>query len=299
MYSSLVLMFINDGWTFRQRCISTRLLESYNDSVIQDGPVVYYACRNFQNRLCAILHLLTILQDDDNSNRAVDARGLLVQIDGSFILLLKIFCLILGETKTLSDQLQAKSLDLSAVVDPIQVVAIRLAELTTEDKFEKLWVSVSQLTATCSICLPEMRRKRPKRAPARFESAVVMETTGQRQDLSEKTEFSSHVYYQLLDSIFAEMDRRFSGLNCGIMTGTQSLSPMSESFLKPDTITAFASLYERNLNDLQHELHQARRLIERKKQAGSEVPISLLQFAGFLEPYKDVFHELFWLVRSL
>ena len=35
----------------------------------------YYACRNVQNRLCAIINLLTILQDDDNSDRAVDARG--------------------------------------------------------------------------------------------------------------------------------------------------------------------------------------------------------------------------------
>jgi hypothetical protein len=86
--------------------------------------------------LSAIVRLLTILQDDDNSDRAVDARGLLVQIDGSFILLLEIFCTILGETKTLSDQLKATSLDLAAAVDLIQVVAIRLTELRSEEEFE-------------------------------------------------------------------------------------------------------------------------------------------------------------------
>jgi hypothetical protein len=257
----------------------------------------YYACRNFQNRFSAIVRLLTILQDDDNSDRAVDARGLLAQIDGSFILLLEIFCTILGETKTLSDQLQATSLDLAAAVDLIQVVAIRLTELRSEEEFEKLWVKVTELTASCDIHLPEMRRKRPSKAPARLQDAVVMETTGQRQDVSEKREFRTQVYYPILDSIIGEMDRRFSGQNCGIMAGIQSLNPMSESFLKSDVIAAFAAAYESNIDDLQHELHQTRRLIERKKRAGLEAPASLLQLAGFMEPYRDAFHELYRLCQ--
>ena len=257
----------------------------------------YYACRNIQNRLSSVVRLLTMLQDDDNSDRAVDARGLLAQINGSFILLLEIFYTILGETKTLSDQLQATSLDLAAAVDLIQVVAIRLTELRSEEEFEKLWVKVTELTASCDIPLPEMRRKRHGKAPARLQDAVVMETMGQRQDLSEKKEFRTQVYYPVLDSIIGEMDRRFSGMNCGIMAGIQSLNPMSESFLNSDVLTAFAVAYESNIDDLKHELHQARRLLERKKQAGVEVPASLLQLAVFMEPYKDAFHELYRLCQ--
>ena len=257
----------------------------------------YYACRNIQNRLSCVVRLLTILQDDDNSDRAVDARGLLAQINGSFILLLEIFYTILGETKTLSDQLQATSLDLAAAVDLIQVVAIRLTELRSEEEFEKLWVKVTELTASCDIPLPEMRRKRHGKAPARLQDAVVMETTGQRQDLSEKREFRTQVYYPVLDSIIGEMDRRFSSMNCGIMAGIQSLNPMSESFLNSDVLTAFAEAYESSTDDLKHELHQAKRLIERKKQAGVEVPASLLQLAVFMEPYKDAFHELYRLCQ--
>jgi hypothetical protein len=59
-----------------------------------------------------------------------------------------------------------------------------------------------------------MRRKRPSKAPARLQDAVVLETTGQRQDVSEKREFRTQVYYPILDSIIGEMDRRFSGQNC-------------------------------------------------------------------------------------
>ena len=81
---------------------------------------------------------------------------------------------------TLSDQLQATSLDLAAAVALIQVVAIRLTELRTEVEFEKLWNSVSQLTETCSIHLPEMRKKRPRLVSTRLQDTVVMETTGQR-----------------------------------------------------------------------------------------------------------------------
>jgi hypothetical protein len=89
-----------------------------------------------------------------------------------------------------------------------------------------------------------------------------METTGQRQDISGKRDFTTQVYYAILDSIIAGINRTFSGLNCGIMI--QSLNSMSESFLKLETIiTALA--YEINLNYLQQELH-----IERKKQAGSD-----------------------------
>ena len=71
--------------------------------------------------------------------------------------------------------------------------------------------------------------KRLRLISTRLQDTVVMKTTGQREDISGKRDFRTQVYYPILDSIIAEMDRRFSGLNCGIMTGIQSLSPMSES----------------------------------------------------------------------
>src|SRR5688572_5359924 len=64
-----------------------------------------YACRNFCYRFASVLRLLMELEDDSNADRVVDARGLRAQIDGNFMLLLEIFCVILSEIKTLSDHL--------------------------------------------------------------------------------------------------------------------------------------------------------------------------------------------------
>jgi hypothetical protein len=87
-----------------------------------------------------------------------------------------------------------------------------------------------------------------------------------------------------LDSLIGEMNRRFCDNNCSIMAGVQSLSPESNVFLQLEAVRAYANLYQCNLHDLEHELHQAGRLVELKKEAGCEPPKSLLQFTCLLEP---------------
>jgi hypothetical protein len=83
------------------------------------------------------------------------------------------------------------------------------------------------------------------------------------------------------------------------MAGIQSLGPRSNVFLQFDAVRAFAVLYECNLEDFKHELHQARRLLERKKETTNhhESPASLLEFACLQEPYKDALHELYRLCQ--
>lgn len=51
----------------------------------------YVACRNVMDRLTAIMQVLEDISDEDNPDRAVEARGLLVQID--LILLDALQCL--------------------------------------------------------------------------------------------------------------------------------------------------------------------------------------------------------------
>ena len=45
------------------------------------------------------------------------------------------------------------------------------------------------------------------------------------------------------------------------------------------------------------ELHQAKQILERKKAAGMKNLTSLLEFILFLEPFSDVFYELFRLCK--
>jgi len=48
------------------------------------------------------------------------------------------------------------------------------------------------------------------------------------------------------------------------------------------------------LGDLKHELYQTKRVLERKEK---KQMTSLIEFVVFLEPFKDVFHELFRLCK--
>jgi Domain of unknown function (DUF4371)/hAT family C-terminal dimerisation region len=257
----------------------------------------YYACKNFRDRLPALIRLLQQLEDDNNPDRAVEARGLRAQVDGTFILLSVIFCTILSETKTLSDFLQAPGLDLAKSVNLVHVVADRLTALRNEDSFQSVWLAMTNLVAACAIDLPKLRPRRAHQTPVRLHESVIMETTGHRADISDATEFKRHVYFAILDAVKGEMDRRFSEENCAVMTGIESLSPMSDGFLELDAVNKFATAYDSNLEDLHHEVYQAKRLLQRKKDSGMEPPMSLLAFTRFLESYKDAFHELYRLCQ--
>jgi hypothetical protein len=256
-----------------------------------------YTCRNFRDRLSSILRPLLELEDDHNADRVVDERGLRAQIDGKFILLHEIFCVVLTETNTLSNLLQAPGLDLAAAVDLIQVIAVRVTELRSDDEFEKIWLSVTKLATACGIDPPKVKQKRASKMPQRLQTSVVMDTTGQRVDITDKSSFRTHVYFAILDCTTAEMNRRFSEVNCNIMTGIQSLNPQSSVFLQPEAIHDFAMAYESNIEDLKHELPQAKRLLERKKVSCSEPPRSLLELTCLLQPYQDAFHELYRLCQ--
>lgn len=94
------------------------------------------------------------------------------------------------------------------------------------------------------------------------------------------------------------MQRRFSKSNCSIMQGIQALNPKSRNFLVEETIFSFARIYECDTDDIKHELHHVRRVLERKFQTGIELS-SLLEFTIFLEPFKEVFYQLFSFVAYL
>ncbi|KAK7138386.1 hypothetical protein R3I94_013871 [Phoxinus phoxinus] len=81
------------------------------------------------------------------------------------------------------------------------------------------------------------------------------------------------------------------------MQGVQSLNPKSTTFLNEEPLFAFAQIFESDLEDLKHEVHQTKRLLDRREKSGSDRPSTLLDFVVFLEPYKEVFHELFRLCK--
>ncbi len=81
------------------------------------------------------------------------------------------------------------------------------------------------------------------------------------------------------------------------MQGVQSLNPKSATFLNEEPLFAFAQTFESDLGDLKHEVHQTKRLLDRRVKSGLDRPSTLLDFIVFLEPYKEVFHEMFRLCK--
>lgn len=81
------------------------------------------------------------------------------------------------------------------------------------------------------------------------------------------------------------------------MKGIQALSPQSACFLDTEALFAFAEIFDSDVDDLANEIYQIKRVLERKKAGGMANLTTLTQFVAFLEPFQDVFHELFRLGR--
>jgi hypothetical protein len=110
------------------------------------------------------------------------------------------------------------------------------------------------------------------------------------------THFAVAYYLPVIDTMISELNRRFCPDSCALMRGVHCLNPTSKSFLNLDLLQAFASRYAIDEQDLLHEVHQARRLIERKAAEGL-VLHTMQEFAAFLDPFKDAFVCLFSLVK--
>ena len=97
----------------------------------------------------------------------------------------------------------------------------------------------------------------------------------------------------MLDSLTAELQRCFSKKNCEIMHGVQSLNPKSTTFLNEGPLFAFSQTIESDLKDLTQEVHPTKQFLDKREKSGRDRTSTLLVFVVFLEPYKEVFHELF------
>ena len=77
------------------------------------------------------------------------------------------------------------------------------------------------------------------------------------------------------------------------MPSIQSLNPQSGAFLKETNVFLFSRLYNADIDDLGHELHQFKRVLDRKIQSGEiKKPCGTVELVGFNEPYREVFFEL-------
>ena len=260
----------------------------------------YFACRAVCKRLPAIFRVLDEIIVETNPDRSVDARGLRAQMDFRFLTMLSLFNMLLGKAHSASNILQGTELDLAKASDVIEVLKEEMKEYRKEDQLDSLWQTITDFAERCCIEPPNQGEKVSRRrahAPLRLQNSVLIMERVQQRSESTKDAFRVNIFYPILDSINAELERRFAYVNCSIMRGIQGLNPKSEKFLCMSDLKPFAEAYGLDSEDLLHELHQAKRLIERKVAEGLPRLASVLQFTCEIEPYKEAFHELYRLCK--
>lgn len=56
---------------------------------------------------------------------------------------------------------------------------------------------------------------------------------------------------------------------------------------------SIATIYECNIEDLKHELHQMRTILEKKVASGVENPSNIVELTKIMVPFEEEFHEVF------
>lgn len=109
----------------------------------------------------------------NGGRRAIDAKGLFVQINNSsFIRLLIIMKCIFGTTRSLSNMLQYKCLDLAKACMLVDVTIQQLRELKSDRAYNQL------LQLFVIILAPAQKH----RLPTYLSDSVVMENVGHTDD---------------------------------------------------------------------------------------------------------------------
>ncbi|XP_025761795.1 zinc finger MYM-type protein 1-like [Oreochromis niloticus] len=102
----------------------------------------HIACRSIMDRLPAILHVLEEISSENNAQRAVEAKDILVQMDLNFVGCLALFRKVLSDSNMLSEMLQSKTVDLSKAINLVESLKETMVYYRTESFFDDLWTDI-------------------------------------------------------------------------------------------------------------------------------------------------------------
>ncbi|KAK0156606.1 hypothetical protein N1851_000038 [Merluccius polli] len=206
-----------------KRLSDTRCASQYNTLYIQIA-------------LPAISATLAEVSNESNAHRAPQARSLMGLIDGQFVLHITMLESIFSLTRTLSDYLHAKDLQLASATNLVGSVVDTLNEKRNGEMGSEIWECACDQCALSGI---EMQQTRVRTAqPWRLQDVVV---NSQREQ------------------------------SCQILRGETTLNPKHKSFLDKSGLFPRAKHYGVMDDSLSSKLHQAKQLTERKKQSGNIV----------------------------
>ena len=191
--------------------------------------------------------------------------------------------------------LQSPGLHLARAMDVIKVLKDRTHEMrTNDDKFASIWHKSKELSKTCHIITENQqffsRGRRVERSLSSALQDYVVESLMLERSGGDEDMVKFEIVFPILDKMNAELERRFSEFSCNILRGILSLCPAGDSFLQLSHMKSLAEAYDANMDDLVHEVPQAKRLIQRKVKKGVAI--------RFINQYKEAFPELFRLCKT-
>lgn len=167
---------------------------------------------------------------------------------------------LLSMTNKLSECLQSMQVDLAKAVRVVGAVKETLQSKRSEKAFDGVWKGFENLWQKLKLVDVESeleRLRRSRQLPARLQNGIVETTIGNRQQLQEASDYRHQVYFPVLDSFLAEMNRRFSDESTVIMKAVQACTPGSDTFFDPVAIEKFCQFYNIDLS-VQSEIEVAR-----------------------------------------
>lgn len=172
--------------------------------------------------LPAILHVLEEISSENNAQRAIEARGLLVQMDLNFVGCLAPFRKVLGDSKMLSEMLQSKTVTISKAINLVESPKETMVHYHSEAFFDDLLMDIVQTCEKSGISAQHIRKQSIQKAN-KCNDCLFTSTLGQQAQPDSKQMFRMKVFYPVIDCMMEDMERHFCSLNCNIMKGIKSI----------------------------------------------------------------------------
>ncbi len=261
------------------------------------------ACIALSRCFPTLMELLEVISEEENRDRALKANALLALFDVKFVFCLHMFTDILHEMKGVSAMLQKTALDISVASDTVCVMKNEISLKRNDDNCEK-FADIALRTCRKHDLSCEVKKGRKTTVSHRLPSSVVTESLGRNETVQDVQQFlRREIFYPTIDKAVTEINARFSTISVEILRGIDVFVPEHPNFLNAEVVKPLAEHYKSNIDDINMELRQVARMMQRKKEDGT-LPVGLygsdqplLNFTNFIEKYKEAFFELHRLSR--
>jgi hypothetical protein len=203
-----------------------------------------WSCRytSIQAVLMSLSAIIGTLEEigDESHERAIEARGLLLQIKSfPFLLSLVLFEKIFSIINNLSQLLQSEAIHYAAAATCISATQTNLTSLRSNEEWMTVWEVAVSIAKKCDIAVTPLRARRPRTPPRQLEESFVITNNTTTTGDTSCEEYRTVVYYATIDVLLTELNDRFSELNLSLLRSLEALIPTSTQFLDVTLIKPF------------------------------------------------------------